>query len=134
MTSLPGWASIMGLQVENLILNNREAVLSLMGIYPDEVICDGPFFQRKTTKAQGCQIDYLVQTNLGVLYLCEIKFTRTMVSTQVIKDVKEKIRRIAAPKHLSIVPVLLYVGSVQDEVLDAQFFGKIFDISELLER
>ena len=81
----------MGLQVENLILNNREAVLSLMGIYPDGVICDGPFFQRKTSKAQGCQIDYLVQIKLGVLYLCEIKFTRTMISTKVIEDVNGKI-------------------------------------------
>ena len=91
MASLPGWSSIMGLQVENLILNNREAVLSLMGIYPDGVICDGPFFQRKTSKAQGCQIDYLVQIKLGVLYLCEIKFTRTMISTKVIEDVNGKI-------------------------------------------
>ncbi len=133
MASLPGWSSIMGLQVENLILNNREAILSLMHIYPDEVLCDGPFFQRKTTKAQGCQIDYLIQTKLGVLYLCEIKFTRTIIGTKVIEDMKEKIRRIAAPKHLSIVPVLLYIGDVQDEILDAQFFGKVFDISVLLD-
>ncbi len=134
MSSLPGWSSIMGLQVENLILNNREAVLSLMGVYSDEVICDGPFFQRKTTKVQGCQIDYLVQIKLGVLYLCEIKFTRTIISTKIIEDVKKKIRRIATPKHLSIVPVLLHIGDVQDEVLDSQFFGKVFDMSHLLER
>lgn len=133
MTSLPGWSSIMGLQVENLILNNREAVLSLLGVYPDEVICDGPFFQRKTIKTQGCQIDYLLQTKLGVLYLCEIKFTRTMIGIKVINDVKEKIRRIAVPKYVSIVPVLLHIGAVQDEVLDTQFFGKVIDISELLE-
>lgn len=133
MTVLPGWSSIMGLQVENLLLNNREAVLSLMGIYPDEVVCDGPFFQRKTTKVQGCQIDYLVQTRLGVLYLCEIKFTRTMLNRKVIDDVKNKIKRIAVPKHFSIVPVLLHIGGVQDEVLDPHFFGKVFDISELLE-
>lgn len=133
MSSLPGWPSIMGLQIENLVLNNREAVLSLMGIYPDEVICDGPFFQRKTTKTQGCQIDYMVQTKLGVLYLCEIKFTRAMISTKVVQDVKEKIKRIAIPKHISIVPVLLYIGSIQDEVLDSQFFAKILDMSQLLK-
>jgi hypothetical protein len=130
--SLPGWSSIMGLQVENLVLNNRDIVLNLMGIYPDEVICDGPFFQRKTLKQRGCQIDHLVQTKLGVLYLCEIKFTRTTVNTKVIEEVREKIQRISTPKHMSIVPVLFYIGNIQDEILDAQFFGKIIDISDLL--
>lgn len=103
-----------------------------MGVYPDEVICDGPFFQRKTSKIQGCQIDYLIQTKLGVLYLCEIKFTRTMINKKVIEEVKNKIKRIAIPKHLSIVPVLLHIGGVQDDVLDTRFFGKVLDISELL--
>lgn len=134
LSALPGWSSIMGLQVENLILNNRQSILSLMGVYPDEVICDGPFFQRKTTKAQGCQIDYLVQTKLGVLYLCEIKFTRSAITTKIIDEVKEKINRIAKPKNMSVVPILLHIGSVQDDVLDSQFFGKVIDISKVLER
>ncbi len=133
LSALPAWSSIMGLQVENLILNNRQSVLSLMGVYPDEVICDGPFFQRKTTKAQGCQIDYLVQTKLGVLYLCEIKFTRSAISTKTIDEVKEKINRIAKPKNMSVVPILLHMGGVQDDVLDSQFFGKVIDISNLLK-
>jgi uncharacterized protein len=132
LSSLPGWSSIIRLQIENLILNNRLSVLHLVDVYPDEVICDGPFFQRKTAKIQGCQIDYLVQTKLGVLYICEIKFTRTAITTKIIKDVQEKIKRLSVPKHLSIVPVLLYIGDIQDEVLDSQFFGKIIDIRRLL--
>ena len=39
----------------------------------DEIINDGPFFQRKTARQKGCQIDYLIQTKFGILYLCEIK-------------------------------------------------------------
>jgi predicted AAA+ superfamily ATPase len=130
--SLPGWSSIMGLQIENLILNNRSAVLDLMGIYQDEVICDGPFFQRKTAKIQGCQIDYLVQTKLGVLYLCEVKFTRTRIHTKIINEMQEKIKRLSVPKRLSIVPVLLYMGDIQDEVIDSQFFGRVINIEQLL--
>ena len=134
LSALPNWSGIMGLQVENLMLNNRQAILALMNIYPDEVICDGPFFQRKTTKAKGCQIDYLVQTRQGVLYLCEIKFTRTIITTKVIDDVAEKLSRIAKPKNMSIVPILFYIGDIQDAVLDSQFFGKIIDIRRLLAR
>ena len=130
--SLSGWSSIMGLQIENLLLNNRPAVLNLIGIYQDEVICDGPFFQRTTAKIQGCQIDYLVQTKLGVLYLCEIKFTRTRITTKIINEVQEKINRLATPKRLSIVPVLLYMGDIQDEVIDSQFFGRTINIEQLL--
>ena len=55
-----------------------------MNIYPDEVVCDGPFFQRKTARKKGCQIDYLIQTKLGILYLCEIKFTRNIIRTSII--------------------------------------------------
>ena len=52
----------------------------------------------------------------------------------VIEDVKKKIKRIATPKHLSIVPVLLHISEVQDDVLDAHFFGKILNMSELLTK
>lgn len=88
---------------------------------------------RKTAKIQGCQIDYLIQTTLGVLYLCEIKFTRTIIGQHVIEDIKEKIKRLSLPKNLSIVPVLLYIGEIQDEVLDSAFFGKIINISRFLD-
>jgi hypothetical protein len=133
LSSLPGWSSIMGLQIENLILNNRTSILKLLDISPDEVVCDGPFFQRKTARVQGCQIDYMIQTKLGVLYVCEIKFTRTTITTKTIKEVQEKIKRLSKPKDLSIIPVLIYLGNIQDEVFDCQFFGNIVNMERLLE-
>ena len=134
LNSLPGWATIMGLQIENLILNNRQAIQSLMDIHPDEVICDGPFFQRKTTKTAGCQIDYLIQSRLGVLYICEVKFTRSILRASIIQDVQNKIKRLTVPRNMSVVPVLLHVGDVHDEVFDASFFGHIININQLLYR
>ncbi|OGT30017.1 MAG: hypothetical protein A3E87_09800 [Gammaproteobacteria bacterium RIFCSPHIGHO2_12_FULL_35_23] len=104
-----------------------------MNIYPDEVVCDGPFFQRKTARKKGCQIDYLIQTKLGILYLCEIKFTRNIIRTSIIDEVKEKINRLSTPRHMSIIPVLIHIGDVDDEVIDSQFFGKIIAISHLLK-
>ncbi len=103
-----------------------------MGVYPDEIVNDGPFFQRKTDRQKGCQIDYLVQAKFGVLYLCEIKFSFKGIRSDVIADVQKKIDRLALPRNFSVKPVLLHVGDVHDEVLMGNYFSKIIDISKLL--
>ncbi len=133
LSALPGWSSIMGLQIENLLLNNRLAIREKIGIYPDEVVCDGPFFQKKTARQKGCEIDYLVQTKFGHLFVCEIKFSRQLIRTTVIEETREKINRLSVPKNFSIVPILIHIGDVQDEVLDAHYFGKIIDMGSLVE-
>ncbi len=134
ISSLPAWSSIMGLQIENLVLNNRKQIKNLLGVYPDEVVNDGPFFQRKTERQQGCQIDYLVQTKFGVLYLCEIKFAFRGIRANVITEVQEKIDRLSLPKNFSIKPVLIHVGDIYDEVLESNYFSKIIDIAKLLHQ
>lgn len=37
LTALTGWTAIMGLQIENLVLNNRHEIKKRLGIYPDEL-------------------------------------------------------------------------------------------------
>ena len=133
LSALSGWSSIMGLQIENLILNNRPAIREKIGVHADEVICDGPFFQKKTARQKGCQIDYMIQTKFGNLFVCEIKFSRNIIRANIIDEVKEKINRLSIPRNFSIIPVLIHIGDVHDEVLDRQFFGKIIDMASLLE-
>lgn len=130
--SLPNWAGIMGLQAENLVLNNRKLVKAGLGIYPDDVVCDGPFFQRPTARVKGCQIDYMIQTRFRTLYVCEIKFTRNPVGPEVINEVSEKIKRLSLPRHTSIIPVLIHFGDLSDALVDAQYFGKILSLETLL--
>lgn len=134
MAALPGWASIMGLQVENLILSNMNQINQLLGIYPDEIINEGPFFQRKTARQAGCQIDYLIQLKYGVIYLCEIKLAYKGIRSNVIDEVKEKIKRLSLPKNISVKPVLIHVGDVYDEVFTSQYFSKIINATQLLNR
>ncbi len=132
LSSLPAWTSIMGIQIENLVLNNRKNIQKLLSIQPSDIIWDGPYFQRGTAKTKGCQIDYLIQTRLGVLYLCEIKFTRNMIRKDIFQEVEEKMKNLSTPKNMSIMPVLLHIGSVDDEVLDSLFFHSTIDIKRLL--
>lgn len=126
------WDGVMGLQFENLVLNNRSAVKQILHLTPDDVIMDNPYFQGKTHQHSGCQIDYLIQTKYNSLHLCEIKFSKEKIGMEVIHQVQEKIDRLSPPKKFSIWPVLIHVNGVSEEVLNSGFFSRIIDFSELL--
>ncbi len=132
LTSLPEWRTILGLQFENLVLNNRRYIQSSLNINPENIISDNPFFQRKTHTQPGCQIDYMIHTKFNTLYVCEIKFSKNPISTEVIKAVQQKIDRLKRPKGFSCRPVLIQVNSVTDDLIDEGYFAGIIDFSRLL--
>jgi hypothetical protein len=88
LSLLPGWESIMGLQFENLVLQNRILIQKALKIDPNEIINDNSYFQRNTSTQAGCQIDYMVQTRFNNLYICEIKFSKNPVRADAIKEVR----------------------------------------------
>lgn len=133
LTSLPGWSSIMGLQFENLVLNNRQFIHQCLKLSPDDIVVENPYFQHKTTRQSACQIDYMIQTRTNVLYICEIKFTRNEIKKDIIHEMKEKISRLYVPKGLSTCPVLIHVNGVHDSVIDSNYFTEIIDFSLALE-
>lgn len=133
ISKLPGWDGIMGLQFESLVLNNRQALQNLLNIPSETIIYDNPFFQHKTERQQGCQIDYMVQTQFDNLYVCEIKFSRTPIQKTIISEMREKINRIKLPRHVSCRPILIHVNGVTEEVEDSQYFAQIVDFSQFLK-
>jgi len=130
LSSLKGWFTIMGLQVENLILSNRNEIKQKLKIDPNDILTDNPFFQRRSTKQPGCQIDYMIQTRHNVLYICEIKFSGREIGGQVIDEMREKIRRLKIPRQFSYRPVLIHVNGVSELVIESQYFSDIIDFSE----
>lgn len=133
LANLPGWEGMMGLQFENLVVHNRKTVWKLLGISPEEVVMDGPFFQKPTKRQPGCQIDYMIQTRFQNLYVCEVKFSKNPIGKKVIEEMEEKRMRLKLPRHFSIRPVLIHVNGVEDAVLDEGYFDKTIDFSQLLE-
>lgn len=133
ITAFPGWESIMGLQFENLALNNHALIMKKIGINPSEVVFDNPYLQRKTLAQEGCQIDYLIQTKYNTLYVCEIKFSQHPVGLSVIKEVKNKIESLKRPRGFACIPVLLEVNGVDQTVLDHAYFETIIDFGDLLK-
>lgn len=130
---LPQWTSIMGLQFENLVLNHRQQLYSLIGISSQALVFDNPFFLRATKERKGCQIDLLIQTHFNTLYLCEIKFSKSAIGTHVIGEVQEKIRNMHLPRGFSVRPVLIHVNGVTDGVEESGFFAHLIDFNALLK-
>lgn len=133
VSSLSEWYTIMGLQFENLILNNRYLVQQALGLRPEEIVNDNPFFQKPTTKQRGCQIDYMIQTKHNTLYVCEIKFTKHPIGMEVIDELQKKIDRLKRPKGFSCRPVLIHVNGISEDVLDSDYFAAIIDAAKFLE-
>jgi len=128
----PAWTTIMGIQFENLVINNFHKIYELLGLDPSEIVYDNPYFQRKTKTQSGCQIDYLIQTKFNTLYICEIKFSKEPIGLSVVKEVKEKMKHLAKSKNFSLRPVLIHVNGVTDAVAENDFFAKIIDFGQFL--
>ncbi len=133
ISHLANWNVLMGLQFENLVLNNRHLLWKLLKIQPEDIICDNPYFQKKTERHAGCQIDYLIQVKYNTLYICEIKFTTSEIKMDVIRDVQKKISALSIPRHFSYRPILIHVNGVKDEVVGSGYFSVIIDFGELLK-
>lgn len=133
LSSLSGWYSMMGLQIENLVINNRKRILEVLGIPPEIVINEGPYFQRKTTRFPGCQIDYLIQTKLNELYVGEIKFSQNPLGANVIEENKLKLERFKRPKNFSVRPFLIHVNGVTEQVAESYYFNSIINLTTLLD-
>lgn len=130
--SLDNFSGVMGLQFENLVLNNRKLLIDTLGIHESEIVFDNAYFQKATKTSAGCQIDYMIQTKLNTLFVFEIKFSRREVSASVIQEVQEKMNRIKKPKSFSCIPILVHVNGVTEELEDAGFFYRIINFSEFI--
>lgn len=133
LSSLSEWNTIMGLQFENLILNNRPLIHHSLNIKQEDIISENPFYQNKTSRYSGCQIDYMIQTKFGTLYICEIKFSKNTIDSSIINEVKQKINLLKYPKGYSCRPVLIHVNGVTENVIDSDYFAAIVDMSKFLE-
>jgi AAA+ ATPase superfamily predicted ATPase len=132
LSSLSGLDVFMGYQFENLVLKNRDLIIHALGIRSEEIVTENPFFQRKTKEQEGCQIDYLIQTKYGTLYVCEIKFSKNKIESSIIEQVQRKINRLKKPKGFSCRPVLIHINGTDERLKESEFFDHIIDFSEFL--
>lgn len=131
LSSLPGIEPMLGFQLENLLLKNRNLIYQSLHIYPQDIIMDNPYFQKATERHKGCQIDYLIQMRANTIFVCEIKMRRRELGLEVIDEINAKINALDLPKGFGISPVLIHLGPISDSLLSSSFFYRIIDITEL---
>jgi AAA+ ATPase superfamily predicted ATPase len=129
---LPGWDSIMGFQLESLLLANREFLFKTLGIDPVQVLRDNPYMQTPTTRRKGCQIDYLIQTKMNSLILCEFKFSKNELPASVLNTLQEKSALLAAPKGFGKALALFHVGGVSPKLEESPLLYRLVDLRECL--
>ena len=133
LSTMSGFDTHLGLQLESLLLQNRSLIQKKLGISPVDIVRNGPYRQTKTSTQQGCQIDYLIQTKTNGLFICEFKFKRREINSEIIGEMQDKISRLKAPKGFARVPVLLHLSGVTDSVATSSYFYRIIDIVDFLE-
>ncbi len=130
---LPGWDSIMGFQLESLLLSNREFLFHTLGFDPAMIIRDNPFIQTATSRRKGCQIDYLIQTKTNSLIICEFKFSKNELSSSILQELKEKSEILSTPKGYGKVIALFHIGGVSSKIEESPLLYRIVDLRDLLE-
>ena len=78
LETLPGWNSILGLQFENLVVNNAMDLIPFLHVGQAIVESAAPYRNSRKGrdgKSEGCQVDLLVQTARSA-YVVEIKRRR----------------------------------------------------------
>ena len=132
ISTLAAWESILGLQFENLVLNNDMQLVKALNIPLDDIVFMGPYFQTPTKIVEGCQVDLLIQTKFNGVYVCEVKFSKSVISGSVIDEMKMRIKRMKILKQFSCRPVLIHVNGIGNVVVETEYFANTINFSELL--
>ena len=127
------WDTIMGFQLETLLLSNREFLFKALDIDPVHIVCDNPYMQSSTGRKKGCQIDYLIQTRFNSLLLCEFKFQRGELDSSITQEMQAKCAALHVPKGYGKAVALFHLGGVAPDVAMSPFFYRVLDLRFLLE-
>ena len=132
LEQLPGWDTIMGLQFENLVLNNIASLAPLVGLIGKNVESAAPYFKSGRKTGLGVQIDYLVQLP-KCTYVIEIKRKRR-ITASIEDEMQEKLNRLKLPRNRSVKLVLVYAGELDLSVRENGFFDYLVPAEQLLGR
>lgn len=131
LEGLRGWDSILGLQFENLIVNNFEALLTPLGLNGVEILSAAPY-RKRGKKGEGCQIDLLIQTRKS-MHVVEIK-RQEEIGVDIEDEVEQKVSRLDKRPGMSVRKVLIYAGKLSKIVEADGYFDVLVPAERLLQR
>lgn len=74
----------------------------------------------------------MIQTRFKTLYICEIKFSKERIGSEIINEMQQKQKALQLPRGYSVRFVLIHVNGVKEEVEEQEFFSNIIDFGQLL--
>ena len=129
LDGLAGWDTIIGLQFENMVVNNFTEIMPRLHLGRTLVESAAPY-RRNGGRNGGVQVDLLVQTR-HCNYVVEIKRQRE-IGREVVDEVAEKIKRLPTPRGKSVRPVLVYDGHLAPIIETEGFFDALISFRSLL--
>ena len=127
-----GWESLMGLQFENLVINNLRELLKALHMDRVMVTSAAPWARRGSSSAgtKGCQIDLLLQSRMSMC-LVEIK-RQSHIGREIIDEVRGKCLILPRPPGVSLHTALVFEGTLSASVEADGFFDAVVPFSTLL--
>jgi hypothetical protein len=129
--SFAAFDAIMGLQFQNLVLNNIPLVLESLKVNLSHLRSASPYFQNQTRRQKACQIDLLIDTKYAV-YICEIKL-RAKLPLPIIDEVAEKAARLKLDRTRSLRRVLIYLGELAPGIEASGAFDQLIPFDQFLQ-
>ena len=125
---LDGWNGIMGLQFENLVVNNFRRLLPNLHLSGALITSVAPY-RKIGRKGEGCQIDLLLQAKRFV-YIVEVKRQRE-IGREVMDEAEEKRKRLRLPEGVTARTALVYDGHLAPSVEAEGYFDSIIEARSL---
>lgn len=132
LDTLENWNTILGLQFENLIVNNYSELIPHLHLGSVLLTSAAPYRKSPvpSRKQKGCQIDLLIQSR-RTTYIVEIK-RKNEIDRSIITEIDEKAKRLKRNKDISIKTALVYSGSLAPIVEADGYFDAIVPVEALL--
>lgn len=127
---LPEWNVILGLQFENLVLNNYRSLLRGLHLEGVQIFSAAPFRKVGKNGEKGVQVDLLIQTRKS-LVIVEVK-RQGEIGESVEREVEEKVARLKVRPGLSVRTALVYAGRLAKGVRSSGGFDAIVSAEMLL--
>lgn len=132
LDTLENWNTVLGLQFENLVVNNYSELIPHLHL--DSVLLTSAAPYRKvpipSRQQKGYQIDLLIQSR-RTIYIIEIK-RKKEIGRSVISEVDEKAKQLKRSKDVSIKTALVYAGTLAPIVEADGYFDAIVPVESLL--
>ena len=132
LETLEGWDAVMGLQFENLVVNNYGMLIPHLHLRNVLLTSAAPYRKMPvpSLRQRGCQIDLLIQSRRTV-YVVEIK-RMAEIGRRIIEEVDAKVRSLKTRPNVSIRTALVYDGHLAPIVEADGYFDAIVPFRALL--